>query len=702
MLAIVGAQQQVDFIGLAAAAAPFHLQHSRRIARRQAHQLRTIVAVDADAASTGDEAEDGVAGHRLAAARQRGQQVADAFDDDRVGRALTASARWRRRLGFLSRLAVFMKDARHLRGRGVAQRDRHVQLFRPVHVHALEYRRQVRLAQAEAFEVALQQIASFLHVACLIEAMKPVAHLVAGARSGQVTGVRQQPVAARRGGLAGEDLDAVAGGRMVGQRYDATVDLGTPAAVTDFGVHMVCEIQHRGAAGEIDDVTLGGQRIHAILDQFSAEAGQQGAVVVALFAVFEQLPHPVDLALEALVAAATLLVAPVRGDAQLGVFVHLPSADLHLQGLAFEPRHRGVQRLVLVALGIGDVIVELAGNVVPQAVHHAQRGVAGADILHQDADGADVVKVAEVDALALHLLPDAVDVLGAPGDIGALDAGLGQRPAYARDAFADETFAVAAALVEQPRHALVGVWLQVAESQILQFPLELPDAEPVGQRCMDVGGETCQRLTGVFVLARGQTHAHHLPRQQDQHHAQVADDGKQQPAQPLGVATGLAAIDVPDLARRLLALHQGAQHRMPRQQRLHAVAVRAQHVQQGGRQRFGIGVQAVQRRQHLGSFHGLRMAVRPGRLRQRERLAEALDGEHSRISSRAPLREAGSAVGFHWNALDGGTSGTMSRKSYARWPAEPWRPVWVEQSPAPGKRETGSRRSTSSRDTRRE
>ena len=60
-----------------------------------------------------------------------------------------------------------------------------------------------------------------------------------------------------------------------------------------------------------------------------------------------------------------LLVAPVGGHPVLRVLVHLVGADLHLEGLAFGADQRGVQGLVAVGLGGGDVVVELPGDVSP-------------------------------------------------------------------------------------------------------------------------------------------------------------------------------------------------------------------------------------------------------------------------------------------------------------------------------------------------
>ena len=112
-------------------------------------------------------------------------------------------------------------------------------------------------------------------------------------------------------------------------------------------------------------------------------------------------------------AREPLLVAPVRRDADLADLVHGLGPDLDLERLAVQGDHGGVEALVEVRLGDGDVVVELAGDRPPQRVDHAQGGVAVPDLVDQDADGVDVVDLAELGALALHLLPDAVEVFRA-------------------------------------------------------------------------------------------------------------------------------------------------------------------------------------------------------------------------------------------------------------------------------------------------
>ena len=66
----------------------------------------------------------------------------------------------------------------------------------------------------------------------------------------------------------------------------------------------------------------------------------------------------------------------MRCHAELGVLVHGARADLHFKGAAVGADHGGVQRAVVVALGLGDVIVEFGRDRRPLLVHQPERGVA--------------------------------------------------------------------------------------------------------------------------------------------------------------------------------------------------------------------------------------------------------------------------------------------------------------------------------------
>ena len=175
----------------------------------------------------------------------------------------------------------------------------------------------------------------------------------------------------------------------------------------------------------------------------------------------------------------------MRRDPRLGHVVHLAGADLHLERLRLGPDHGRVQGLVHVRLGHRDVVVELPGNRPPDGVHDPERRVAVLDLVHQQPDGVDVVDLVELGALALHLLVDAVDVLGAAGDL-RLDADLGELLAQDPDALVDEALALPPAIGEARDQLAVLVRLGVLEREVLELPLPLPDPEAMGERRVDL------------------------------------------------------------------------------------------------------------------------------------------------------------------------------------------------------------------------
>ena len=161
------------------------------------------------------------------------------------------------------------------------------------------------------------------------------------------------------------------------------------------------------------------------------------------------MAQPGELRVVLAVALAAFLVPPVGSDADLADLVHPVGPDLDLERLSVECDHGGVERLVEVVLRVRDVVVELAGDRSPEGMDDAERRVAVADVVDEDPDRVDVVDLGELGALALHLLVDAVDVLGAALQIG-IDAGVLEPRLELADRPRDVVLATLAPRVEQP------------------------------------------------------------------------------------------------------------------------------------------------------------------------------------------------------------------------------------------------------------
>ena len=161
------------------------------------------------------------------------------------------------------------------------------------------------------------------------------------------------------------------------------------------------------------------------------------------------------------------LVCPMGADAEFRFFVHFPGSDLHFEHLAGRPDDRGVNRAIAVFLWIGDVVVELAGDGRPRGMNESEHAVAVVDALHQHARRLHVVDLGKRDGLVAHLLPDAVDVLGAALDF-AVDAGRGKPKLQVLANGFHLPFAGVAAAVEIGDDFLVVLRIQLVERQVLE------------------------------------------------------------------------------------------------------------------------------------------------------------------------------------------------------------------------------------------
>ena len=290
------------------------------------------------------------------------------------------------------------------------------------------------------------------------------------------------------GAPGGDDLDDVAVLELVVERHEAVVDLRPDAGMADVGVDAVREVERRRARGQVLDVAARREHEHLVLEEVELEALDELGGVGDVALPLHELAHPGELRVVGAVGARAFLVAPVGRDADLADAVHLVGPDLHLERLAVERDDRRVEALVHVVLGHRDVVVELPGDGPPQRVHDAERAVAVPQVVDEHAQRVDVVDLAELRALALHLAVDAVDVLRAARELGARCRPRRARPPSA--SFARWTYASRAWrwLSSWRGQRPVGLGLEHLEGEVLELPLELPDPEPLRERRVDLGG----------------------------------------------------------------------------------------------------------------------------------------------------------------------------------------------------------------------
>ena len=179
------------------------------------------------------------------------------------------------------------------------------------------------------------------------------------------------------------------------------------------------KIDRRRAARQGHDRALGREDVDLVREQINFDVLEKLLRIAGLLLHFQNAAQPFARPLVgAFRRAVASLVQPVGGDTGFGDLVHFVGADLHFNRHAEGPEQHRVQGLVAVSLGDGDVVLELAGHRLVQAVQHTERAVAGVDAVHDDAEGVDVVHPREAQMLLAHFFVDAVDVFLAAQHMG--------------------------------------------------------------------------------------------------------------------------------------------------------------------------------------------------------------------------------------------------------------------------------------------
>ena len=254
-------------------------------------------------------------------------------------------------------------------------------------------------------------------------------------------------------------------------------------------MHRVGEVDRRGALGQLHDPALGREDVDLVREQVDLHAldefqGVTGPLLHLQYAL-DPLAGAGVGALGLLVAAG--LVQPVGGDAVVGHLFHFAGADLDLDRHPVHAEQRGMQRLVAVGLGNGDVVLEAPGQRLVQVVYGAEHAIAGIDLVDDDPERVDIHDLVEGPTLAAHLLVDAVEVFLAAADF-ALDAVDSQAVTQGFLDLVDDFLAIAPGALDRlvdPRgaHRVHGL-----EAQVLELDAHGMHAQAVGNGCVDFQG----------------------------------------------------------------------------------------------------------------------------------------------------------------------------------------------------------------------
>ncbi len=125
-------------------------------------------------------------------------------------------------------------------------------------------------------------------------------------------------------------------------------------------------------------------------------------------------------------------------------------------------------------------------------------------------------------------------MLGPARDFG-FDAGVAQRLPDLLLGALDVLLAIQSFRGEPRRHLLVVVRLQIAKTQVFQFPFKLPDAQAIGERRVDFACFERNALTLLFGQGLCGAQPVQLVCQLDEHQPHVGNDREQHLAQRFGL-----------------------------------------------------------------------------------------------------------------------------------------------------------------------
>ena len=186
-----------------------------------------------------------------------------------------------------------------------------------------------------------------------------------------------------------------------------------------------------------------------------------------------------------------------------------------------------MQTFIAVAFGVGDVVVEFAGDGLPEAVDDTQRGVTLGDGIDQNPHGADVKEAVEAEFFLHHFFVNGVDVFRAAGNFEVNVVFFELRAQDVEEVF-DVFEAFGAFFVQKQRDLAVFFGFLMAETEVFELPFELPHAQTVGERGEDVEGFFGD---GAFFGAVGdiaeKLHGAGAHGEFDQHDADVGDHRQQ-------------------------------------------------------------------------------------------------------------------------------------------------------------------------------
>ena len=358
-----------------------------------------------------------------------------------------------------------------------------------------------------------------------------------------------QPHRVRGCPVGSNDFHVVAVAQHCSRRHELAIHAGVDAVITDVGVNRIGEIDHGSALRQLLDLAIRGENVNLVREQVAFEIFEELPRVARFLLNIEEVFQPLQGFLRHIRATGlAALVQPMRRHAYIGHTMHFFGTDLNLHRYTEWTENNGVQGLIAVRFGNGDVILEQPGDRLVHIMNHTEHAITGVYLVHHYAKSVDIIDLLERKQLLAHLAVNAVEILLAASYLG-FNAFLLKLRDDCLANLLDDRFAIAVPFSHCLLQHAVPCRVQIGKTQVLELVVPLAHAEAVGDRRINV--KRFPRDVSLLVSAKCVQGAHVMQsiRQLDQDHAYVPPHCEQHLAEILCLLFFLGLkLDLVDLA----------------------------------------------------------------------------------------------------------------------------------------------------------
>ena len=306
----------------------------------------------------------------------------------------------------------------------------------------------------------------------------------------------RQPVPVGAFGVLGcDDLNNVPILDLIVDGNDLIIYPCTDHFIADRRVDHIGKVDGCGILRQLDDIPLRSKSIHLCGE--NVEVLLQGIqiffIICHVTLPFHDLTQPCQFFFFLLGSLGTFIVClaffifPMGSDTVFTGTMHFPCSDLHLKDLPMGADQRVMQRLIHIGLGHSDIVFEAAGHRGIHGMHDPQNRIAVLHIIHQCADGKQVINLIQCLVLVDHFFIDTEEMLRSAVNL-AFDAGFIH---FLLQVFYDilhefvPFFFFPFDLCCQIKEC---VRVQIFEAQVFHFGTNLGNTQSVGQGRIDIQG----------------------------------------------------------------------------------------------------------------------------------------------------------------------------------------------------------------------